>query len=182
MWDPPRPGIQPVSCIGRWIPHHWATREALEMFWILTVLVSRSWLWYCLRVLQDVIIGGPWVQVFFLCIIFFFFLSFIFKLYNIVLVLPNIKMNPPQVYLCSPSWTLFPPPSPVLFLLSTCDSKITSKGLIKKKTKNNARRNVIKNNTVHDKNSKLESWLRDIQSKSVTSRGETATEVFTTGS
>ena len=28
---------------------------------------------------------------------------FIFKLYNIVLVLPNIKMNPPQVYLCSPS-------------------------------------------------------------------------------
>ena len=39
---------------------------------------------------------------------FFFF----FKLYNIVLVLPNIKMNPPQVYPCSPSWTLLPPPSP----------------------------------------------------------------------
>ena len=35
--------------------------------------------------------------------IFFFFLNFIFKLYNIVLVLPNIKLNPPQVYLCSPS-------------------------------------------------------------------------------
>ena len=30
-----------------------------------------------------------------------------------VLVLPNIKMNPPQVYMCSPSWTLLPPPSPV---------------------------------------------------------------------
>ena len=28
---------------------------------------------------------------------FFFF----FKLYIIVLVLPNIKMNPPQVYMCS---------------------------------------------------------------------------------
>ena len=42
----------------------------------------------------------------------FLFLNFIFKLYNIVLVLPNIKMNPPQVYLCSPSWTLLPPPSP----------------------------------------------------------------------
>src|SRR5574340_158745 len=27
---------------------------------------------------------------------------FIFKLYIIVLVLPNIKMNPPQVYMCSP--------------------------------------------------------------------------------
>ena len=42
----------------------------------------------------------------------FFFFNFIFKLYNIVLVLPNIEMNPPQVYLCSPSWTLVPPPSP----------------------------------------------------------------------
>ena len=47
----------------------------------------------------------------------FFFLSFfkfyfIFKLYNIVLVLPNIEMNLPQVYMCSPSWTFLPPPSP----------------------------------------------------------------------
>ena len=32
---------------------------------------------------------------------FFFFLNFIFKLYIIVLVLPNIKMNPPQVYIHS---------------------------------------------------------------------------------
>ena len=40
---------------------------------------------------------------------FFFKFYFIFKLYNIVLVLPNIKMNPPQVYMCSPSWTLLPP-------------------------------------------------------------------------
>ena len=42
----------------------------------------------------------------------FFFNFFIFKLYIIVLVLPNIQMNPPQVYMCSPSWTLLPPPSP----------------------------------------------------------------------
>ena len=35
----------------------------------------------------------------------FFFFNFILflKLYNIVLVLPNIEMNPPQVYMCSPS-------------------------------------------------------------------------------
>ena len=47
------------------------------------------------------------------CIIYIFFkFYFIFKLYNIVLVLQNIKMNLPQVYLCSPSWTLLPPPSP----------------------------------------------------------------------
>ena len=39
----------------------------------------------------------------------FFKFYFIFKLYIIVLVLPNIKMNPPQVYMCSPSWTLLPP-------------------------------------------------------------------------
>ena len=43
---------------------------------------------------------------------FIYFFNFIFKLYIIVLVLPNIKMNPPQVYMCSPCWTLLPPPSP----------------------------------------------------------------------
>ena len=40
------------------------------------------------------------------CLFFFFFFLkfyFIFKLYIIVLVLPNIKMNLPQVYMCSPS-------------------------------------------------------------------------------
>ena len=40
--------------------------------------------------------------------IFFFF----FLLYNIVLVLPYISINLPQVYMCSPSWTPLPPPSP----------------------------------------------------------------------
>ena len=35
--------------------------------------------------------------------VFFLILNFIFKLYKIVLVLPNIKMNLPQVYMCSPS-------------------------------------------------------------------------------
>ena len=48
----------------------------------------------------------------FTILFFIYFYFFIFKLYNIVLVLPNIKMNPPQVYMCSPSWTLLPPPSP----------------------------------------------------------------------
>ena len=32
--------------------------------------------------------------------------------YNIVLVLPYINMNPPQVYTYSPSWTAIPPLSP----------------------------------------------------------------------
>ena len=45
------------------------------------------------------------------CIVVYHFFKFyfIFKLYNIVLVLLNIEMNPPQVYPCSPSWTLLPP-------------------------------------------------------------------------
>ena len=42
----------------------------------------------------------------------FFKFYFIFKFYNIVLVLPNIEMNPPQVYMCSPSWNPLPFPSP----------------------------------------------------------------------
>ena len=46
----------------------------------------------------------------FVFLLFFFKFYFIFKLYIIVLVLPNIKMNPPQVYMSSPSWTLLPTP------------------------------------------------------------------------
>ena len=33
-------------------------------------------------------------------------------LYNIVLILPYIDLNLPWVYMCSPSWTPLPPPSP----------------------------------------------------------------------
>ena len=61
---------------------------------------TRSW---CLRVFCT--------HVFITALFFFYFILF-FKLYIIVLVLPNIKMNPPQVYMCSPYWTLLPPPSP----------------------------------------------------------------------
>ena len=51
---------------------------------------------------------------FFFPFIFYFFILvlFIYLLYNIVLILPYIDMNPSWVYLCSPSWTLLPPPSP----------------------------------------------------------------------
>ena len=45
---------------------------------------------------------GNWVD------LIFFNFYFIFKLYKIVLVMPTIIMNPPQVYMCSPSWTLLP--------------------------------------------------------------------------
>jgi len=39
-------------------------------------------------------------------------LNWIEFLYNIVLVLPYINMNPPRMYTCSQSWTPLPPPSP----------------------------------------------------------------------
>ena len=40
------------------------------------------------------------------------FIIIIFLLYNIVLVLPYINMNPPRVYTCSQSWNPLPLPSP----------------------------------------------------------------------
>ena len=46
---------------------------------------------------------------------YLFFLNFYFYfilLYNTVLVLPYIDMNPPWVYMRSQTWTPLPPPSP----------------------------------------------------------------------
>ena len=55
--------------------------------------------------------------IFFFCphpsLFLFYFLFYLFiLLYNTVLVLPYINMNPPQMYTCSQSWTPLPPPSP----------------------------------------------------------------------
>ena len=68
---------------------------------IITIFLNS--LYICLNILY-------WCFYFWLislCIIgssfFFFLFYFIFKLYIIVLVLPNIKMNPSQVHMCSPS-------------------------------------------------------------------------------
>ena len=73
--------------LGHWLDL-WLPRGLWSSFvWSLGLLLSLKW-------------------------VIFFKFYFIFKLYIIVLVLPNIKMNPPQVYMCSPSWTLLPPPSP----------------------------------------------------------------------
>ena len=42
------------------------------------------------------------------CVWFFLFIVF----YNILFVLSHSDMNPPWVYMCSPSWTPLPPSSP----------------------------------------------------------------------
>ena len=46
-----------------------------------------------------------------ICIFAYIIIIFIL-LYNTVLVLPYIDMNPPQVYLSSQSWSSLPPPTP----------------------------------------------------------------------
>ena len=48
----------------------------------------------------------------FLFLIFFNFYFYFILLYNTVLVLPHIDINPPRVYMCSQSWTPLPPPIP----------------------------------------------------------------------
>ena len=74
--------------------------KCIELNWIHSNSILNIILFYFLLLL------------FFSSLFFISFFYFIFKLYNIVLVLPNIEMNPPQVFMCSPSWTLLPPPSP----------------------------------------------------------------------
>ena len=71
---------------------------------ILLMWVPPSWANYLARPHLQLRFGNSFL--------FFILFYFIFKLYIIVLVLPNIKMNQPQVYMCSPSWTLLCPPSP----------------------------------------------------------------------
>ena len=66
---------------------------------------------------SHVVVRGSAFFFFFWNLLFFFFkykfIYFIWRLiYNIVLVLPYIDMNLPQRYMCSPSWTPLPPPSP----------------------------------------------------------------------
>ena len=62
---------------------------------------------------------------FFVCLFFLFFNFYFYfiLLYNTVLVLPYIDMNPPQVYKRSQTWTPLPLPSPLhLYGSSLCTS------------------------------------------------------------
>ena len=66
----------------------------------------------CIEELKNIAMHIPWgrtrtVTQGYTTVSFFLKFYFIFKLYNIVLILPNIKMNPPQAY-TTVSWLLFP--------------------------------------------------------------------------
>ena len=57
--------------------------------------------------------GLPWKQTeIHLSFSFLTFYFYFILLYNTVLVLPYIDMNPPRVYMSSQTWTPLPPPSP----------------------------------------------------------------------
>ena len=65
--------------------------------------------WSCKTVEKHVKYDNKdWCSNILLCFFFFSLFFFLNLLYNIVLVLPYISMNPPQVYTCSPSWTPLP--------------------------------------------------------------------------
>ena len=91
---------------GPWVSHHpkdwpWLVHTVHRVSKKENGGIRDSWVQFC-----------PQFQKLDSITSFFFKFYFIFKLYIIVLVLPNIKMNPPQVYMCSPSWTFLPLPSP----------------------------------------------------------------------
>ena len=95
----------------------------LSIKWTINVSYYRHYLnCFIIIVFLLLLLDCKFLKVYYICILWlktqkcllnisFFKFYFIFKLYNIVLVLPNIEMNLPQVYLCSPSWTLLRPPS-----------------------------------------------------------------------
>ena len=80
--------------------------NCLTMIWMMKLMgedqviiifpkASSRLMWVALCVCEDV--GSIYL------FIYFFKFYFIFKLNIFALVLPNIKMNLPQVYMCSPS-------------------------------------------------------------------------------
>ena len=69
----------------------------------LMVMQSRWKIIFCcvkLLNLEDLFIFSFYIKIVYFIFFIFLKIYFIFKLYIIVLVLPNIKMNPPQVYTC----------------------------------------------------------------------------------
>ena len=100
----------------------WDGCMASLTWWTCVWVSSGSWWWTgkpgVLQSMESQRVRHDWATELtvsfcsFLLLYYYFFL-----LYNIVLVLPYIDMNPPRVYMCSPSWTPFPSPIPSLWVI-----------------------------------------------------------------
>ena len=92
---------KPIECLSQQLARgeHSGRDETNE--WMKTVDVSHP-AFLCLTIW-----GLFKKEVYFIILI-----NVLILLYNIVLVLPNTDLNPPWVYMCSPSWTPLPRPSP----------------------------------------------------------------------
>ena len=82
----------------------WAASRRTQKAWASTVTLEQLWGTWNLNgcELSDSVY----------CLKGFLFVCLFVWLYNVVLVLPYIDLNPQWVYMCSPSWTPLPPPSP----------------------------------------------------------------------
>ena len=120
MWDTSSPVRDQthIPCIERQSPNHCTTRKAHLSVFLKHWGAKRNMLYPPFSLLDKSIECTVHVFstfnfscfhhsyfffLFFFFLHFFFYFYFIFKHYNIVLVLPNIEMNPPQVYMCSPT-------------------------------------------------------------------------------
>ena len=105
------------------VRHDWSDLAAAAWVYMYMCIFSHAF-YCCYKPLSlcwafGVLWNFPFLFLFLFFLLFFiilikFFLVlfiywFIYLLYNIILVLPYIDMNPPWVYMCSPSWT--PPPT-----------------------------------------------------------------------
>ena len=95
-----RGAVHGVAKSGTWLSNLTTTSYHIHTYFILFIYLFWSGIRNSFRKKTCGVIFWSNLSLFF---------NFIFKLYIIVLVLPFIKMNLPQVYMCSPSWTLLPP-------------------------------------------------------------------------
>ena len=77
------------------------------------ISLSPPWSGLFLRIFDAILKGNFFFRpkrLYFIVFLNFYF--YFILLYNTVLILPYIDMNPPWVYMSSQSWTLLPPPTP----------------------------------------------------------------------